>query len=532
MTDKHEADVVIIGSGVAGAITACKLSDLGVRNILILEAGPRIDRADTVLKFRQAPFIDSSSGFPNPDWAPRPDWNDKQNPYIEQAGPAFLNQEYVRAVGGTTWHWGGCTPRFRPVDFRLRSTYGVGMDWPLDYKEMEPFYTEAEQEIGVAGEDDDGSPRSKPFPMPPIPVGYSDKAIAEGIKSLGISFIPRPAARASIPYRGRGQCMGFGTCSPICPSGAQYGAIYHVERAEKQGVRVLDSTRVDAIRTSGKVTTVEAKKPDGTPVIVTGKIFVLAANGLETPRILLMSVSESLPKGIANSSGMVGANFMEHPEISVQMKMPKRVWPGRGPESTTASSSFRDGPFRHKRPSMILSVEHMPRIHETADKLLQNHAEPPELDEGIRDTVARLVEMNMGVEQLPDPKNGISLNWDKRDRAGQPLMRLYYSFGEYEQAGFDFARKTFDDIAKTLKAEIVTVGGPWPQYHLMGMTRMGEDPRTSVADTFGRSHDHKNLFILSSSLFPSGSAVNPTLTLAALCLRSAHEIARQLGGKK
>lgn len=531
MTDKHEADVVIIGSGVAGAMTACKLSDLGVRNILILEAGPRIDRADTVLKFREAPFMDSSSGFPNPDWAPRPDWNGKER-YIEQAGPAFLNQEYVRVVGGTTWHWGGCTPRFRPADFRLRSTYGVGADWPLDYKEMEPFYAEAEDEIGVAGDDEDGSPRSKPFPMPPIPAGYSDKAIAQGVKSLGISFIARPAARASIPYRGRGQCMGFGTCSPICPSGAQYAAIYHVERAEKQGVRVLENTRVDAIRTQGNVTFIEAKKPDGTPVIARGKVFVLAANGLETPRLLLMSVSESLPKGIANSSGMVGRNFMEHPEISAQMKMPKRVYAGRGPESTIASSTFRDGPFRGKRPSMILSIEHMPRFHEAADALLQKGTEPPQLDEGIRDTIGRLVEMNLGAEQLPDPKNGITLNWDKRDRAGQPLMRFYYSYSDYEQAGFDFARKTFDDIAKALKAEIITVGGPSPQYHLMGMTRMGEDPRNSVTDTFGRSHDHKNLFILSASLFPSASAVNPTLTLAALSLRAAGEIARQLGARK
>ena len=197
MTKPVEADVVIIGSGVAGAITACKLAQLGVRRIVMVEAGPRIDRAETVLKFRAAPFIDSSAGFPSPAYAPRPDWNDKANPYIEQSGPAFLNQEYLRVVGGTTWHWGGCTPRFRPVDMKLRSTYGVGVDWPIDYDTLEPFYTEAEEEIGVAGDDDDGSPRSKPYPLPPVPPSYCDKVVAEGLKSIGITFNARPAAHSA-----------------------------------------------------------------------------------------------------------------------------------------------------------------------------------------------------------------------------------------------------------------------------------------------------------------------------------------------
>jgi choline dehydrogenase-like flavoprotein len=527
---KVEADVVIVGSGIAGAMTACKLAQLGVRRIVIVEAGPRIDRSDTVLKFRAAPYIDSSSGFPNTPHAPRPDWNDKANPYIEQVGPAFFNQEYLRVVGGTTWHWGGCTPRFRPVDFRLRSAHGVGADWPIDYDTLEPFYTEAEEEIGIAGEEDDGSPRSKPYPLPRVPSSYSDKVVAEGLKSIGITFNARPAARATRPYRGRGQCQGFGACSPICPTGAQYAAIYHVEQAEQAGVKVLDNTRVDRIHTDGQVTFLEARKPDGSAVTLRAKVFVLAANGLETPRLLLMSANENLPKGVANSSGQVGRNFMEHPCVSLLVKMPKPVFALRGPQSTVTSSDFRDGPFRKERPSGLISIENQPRFHNTADQLLQKGLEPPQLDAEIRDTLTRLAQVQIGFEQLPVFENGISLNWDKRDRAGQPLMRNYYSFSDYEQAGFAFAREIFKKIVAALNAEVLSIGDPSPQFHLMGMTRMGKDPKTSVTDGFGRSHDHKNLFIMSSSLFPSASVVNPTLTLAALALRTAHEIARQLKG--
>jgi choline dehydrogenase-like flavoprotein len=296
-------------------------------------------------------------------------------------------------------------------------------------------------------------------------------------------------------------------------------------------VRVLDNTRVDAIRADGSVTSVEAKRPDGTSLTARGKIFVLAANGMETPRLLLMSAGESRPQGIANSSGVVGRNFMEHPVIACQIKMPVPVYSSRGPESVISSSTFRDGDFRKRRPSMVISIEHLNRAHETADQLLQKRVQPPQLDAGIRDALTHCVELNAGVEQLPDPKNGITLNWDKRDRAGQPIMRFYYSFSDYERAGFAFARDMYKKMADALKAEIISISDPFPQHHLMGMTRMGTDPKASVADRFGRSHDHKNLFILSSSLFPSASAINPTLTVAALCLRAGDEIARQLAGK-
>lgn len=523
-----EADVVIIGSGVAGALTAYRLAKDGVRNIVVLEAGPRIDRADIVRNFTKSPYDDFSYGYPNPGHAPRPDWTNEKGGGIDMTGPVRAQSEYLRVVGGTTWHWSGSTPRLHPADFRLHTTHGIGMDWPFAYDTLAPYYTEAERELGVAGDSgfDDGSPRSEKFPMPPIPLSFCDKELAKGLPD--IKFFSRPVARASIPYRGRGACEGFGSCMPICPSGAQYTAAEHVARAEKLGVRVLADTRADRIVAQGSVTHIEAKRPDGSRVTARAKIFVVAANGMETPRLLLMSAGESRVAGIANSSGPVGRNYMDHPSLVARLLMPKPVWQGRGPATIMASHDFRDGDFRKSRPGWIISTGNRNHIAGIAARMIAEGVEPPALDQQIRHQAAREVHIETSAEQLPDAQNGITLDWSKRDSAGQPVIRHYYSISDYEQKGLDHIRAAFRGYARTLGAEVLHITDPFTVHHLMGMMRMGVDPKSSVTDEFGRCHDHKNLFIAGASLFPAGGCVNPTLTIAALALRSAREIARQL----
>lgn len=523
-----DADVVIIGSGVAGALTACRLAKDGVKNIVVLEAGPRIDRAAIVRNFTKSPYDDFSYGYPNAAHAPRPDWTNEKDSGIGMTGPVVARNEYLRVVGGTTWHWSGSTPRLHPVDFRLRRTHGVGMDWPFGYDTLAPFYNEAEVELGVAGDSDfeDGSPRDKSFPMPPIPLGFGDREIAKGLPD--IKFFSRPVARASVPYNGRGACEGFGSCMPVCPSGAQYTAAEHVARAEKLGVRVMPDARVDRIAAQGRVTHIEAARPDGARITARAKIFVIAANGMETPRLLLMSAGESSPAGIANSSGQVGRNYIDHPSLVARLLMPKPVWQGRGPVTVMASHDFRDGDFRKTRPGWIISTDNRNPVPSIAASLIAQGVEPPALAAQIRDQAIRAVDILGSAEQLPETKNGISLDWSKRDSAGQPRIRHYYSLGAYEQKGIDHMRAAFKGYATTLGAQVMNISDTFTAHHMMGMTRMGVDAKTSVTDEFGRCHDHKNLFIAGASLFPAGGCVNPTLTIAALALRSAREIARQL----
>ncbi len=524
-----DADVVIIGSGVAGAITACRLAEKGVKNIVVLEAGPRIDRAAIAQNFMKSPYADASYGYPNPAHAPRPDWNtENAASSIVMTGPVATGVEYLRVVGGTTWHWGGSTPRLHPADFALRKNYGVGHDWPFGYDALAPYYNKAEAELGVAGDYtvDDGSPRDKYFPMPPIPLSFCDKEIARGLPE--VKFFSRPVARASVPYRARGRCEGFGSCMPVCPSGAQYTAADHVAQAEKLGVRVIENARVDRIVADGAVKYIVAKRPDGGALTARAKIFVLAANGMETPRLLLMSAGDSNVAGIANSSGQVGRNFMDHPTLIFRFVMPKPVWPGRGPVTIMASHDFRDGAFRKDRPGWVISTENRSNLSDISRRLIAQGVEPPALAAAIRDRASREIHILASTEQLPDPQNGIKLDWGKRDSAGQPVIQHYYCIGGYEQKGLDHIRRDFARYAKILGAELADTFGPTPIHHQMGMTRMGGDAKTSVTDGFGRCHDHKNLFIAGASLFPSSACVNPTLTIAALALRTADEILRQL----
>ena len=524
-----EADVVIIGSGIAGALSAYTLAKAGLK-VIILEAGPRIERSHIVQKFTETHKFDYSSGFPNEDWAPRPDWEPGEDLYFEHTGNTEARIEYLRAVGGTTWHWSGGAARLMPVDMKLRSTYGAGNDWPIDYKDLEPFYTLAEKEMGVSGDMAQppkiAPPRKEDFPLPPIPHSYADKIIAKGLDKIGISYSKPSVARNSRPYDNRSQCMGFGTCSPICPSGAQYSAMVHIEKAEKLGVRVLDNTRVDRLIPNDKnnIGTVFATRSDGTTLSARAKVFILAANGIESPRLLLMSANEIHPKGLTNSSGQLGRNFFEHPGIVARVLMPKPVYP-RGPEDTMGSPDFRDGPFRRTRAGWLLGFHNRAFIHEVADKTLQEGLHPPQLDRAIRDTALRLITINTQMEQLPNFKNGMTLDWTRRDRAGQPFMQIRYDLSDYERASFDDARLVFKRIADALDAKVISVSAPLVHHHPMGMTMMGADAKTSVVDATCRSHDHANLYIVGASVFPAGGIDSPTLTIAALALRTATHIA-------
>lgn len=513
-----KADVAVIGSGVAGALCAWTLAQRGMK-VVIVEAGPRIERAAIVQAFTQSHDFDFSSGFPNPAWAPRPDWN-SFTPGIELSGPEKTMPEYLRVVGGTTWHWNAAAIRMLSADFRTRTTYGVGVDWPITYDTLEPFYTQAETEMGVAGDaKEDTTPRSAPFPLPPLPKTYAEKAIAKAAAEEGMPLLSRPVARNSKPYQERSACQGFGTCSPICPSGAQYSAMVHVERAEKAGARLLENTRIDALTCddTGRIVSASGKRSDNTPFTIRATTFVLAAGGMENPRLLLMS-------RLANRSGQVGRNFFEHPGIYAQLLLKEPVYPGRGPQNSAVSYAFRDGALRRSQAAWLMSLNNVVRLHEITNELLMQGVTPPTLDAAIRHRATHQLELESQMEQLPDSENGITLNWNKRDSAGQPSMRLHYSFSDYERAGFEHIRTTFSRLAQRMDAKLLRISEPFGHHHPMGMTRMGANANTSVVDASCRAHDHRNLYILGASVLPSGGTANPTLTIAALALRAAATI--------
>ncbi|MCY4566051.1 MAG: NAD(P)-binding protein, partial [Gammaproteobacteria bacterium] len=187
-----EADVIIVGSGIAGALLAERLAQARVR-VAILEAGPRIDRGQALARYFQAPFKTPESPY---EATPEADFPLTVDPghWYRQSGPDPFKSTYLKAVGGTTWHWLGTCLRLLPNDFRMRSRYGRGVDWPLNYDDLEPFYTQAERELGVAGDsgEDLGSPRSGPFGQPPIPLSYLDNVFARALSGTGYRVSATP----------------------------------------------------------------------------------------------------------------------------------------------------------------------------------------------------------------------------------------------------------------------------------------------------------------------------------------------------
>lgn len=534
--DSYSTDVVIVGAGVAGLLTAWRLAAAGVR-VLVLEAGPRVNRAAAVATYRQAAAKTPESPYPDVPYAPRPTVAALDDYYV-QVGPVPFKSTYERRVGGTTWHWLGTALRHLPTDFALQTHYGVAHDWPIRYEELEPWYTAAEAALGVAGDksQDLGSPRQGDFPMPALPLTYLDRQLATAAATLGYTVHVTPQARNSITYDGRPPCCGNASCVPICPIAAKYDASIHAHKAERLGAQVLEQAvayRV-AIDDAGKVTQIHFKRPDGSEGTAQARIFVLAGNAIETPKLLLMSRTAALPNGVANRSDQVGRNLMDHPIQLSWALANDPLYPYRSPLENAGIEDLRDGDFRRERAAFRIAIGEdgwsfpgtTPDTLATA--LVKEGLRGSALRAELNKRVARQFRFAILVEQMPLSENRVTLA-TQTDALGLPRPQIDYRLGEFVERGMAAGRQVADQLFDAL-------GVSFRQHseehqgagHVMGTYRMGNDPATSVVDREQRSHDHPNLFLLGSGVFPTVGTANPTLTIAALSLWAAATIERDL----
>jgi quinoprotein glucose dehydrogenase len=518
-----QADVAIIGSGISAAMVAEKLAEERTCSIVVVEAGDPSDPLASRPALRRRYL----------DYGESPWLRDHLDGY-QAAGMQSRSMQ----VGGLAMHWGGVTPRFSPEDFRLASLYGVHADWPISYDDLEPHYQEAEERIGVAGEQGPPAldPRRKPFPQPPLPLSYNLGLLKEWAASAGITMWSQPSAKNSVGYRGRPPCCRHDTCFPSCPIGAKYSPDFtwnalrgRVELVSRTVVRRLEcprgSTRVE------RAVAVSRDRP-AEPVEVRAETFVVAAGYLWSPHLLLSSRSARFPEGLANRSGLVGKFLCGHRNVNGFIALPLQLYPGLNEQHSLVTKQFMRVPrgpryLRHDLRIWESAVGQEPRIRDGAGKLLLGDAFLADWRERTRTGTARV---RCYYDVIPDKSSEVTLDRSSTTPWGDPLPMLAWRDDpisrELRGPSEEAIRALFDRLAKVGRGKVLSARGDDFQDHPAGGCRMGADPATSVTDSWGRTHDHPNLFVVGAPTCVSASCANGTLTFAALALRSAAEIGK------
>ena len=447
-------------------------------------------------------------------------------------------------VGGLAMHWGGVTPRFSPEDFRVKSLYGIGDDWPVSYDELEPFFQEAEQRIGVAGEQGpkEMDPRAKPFPMPALPLTYNLEQLKRWTDSAGIAMWSQPSSKNTVPFGGRAVCCRNDTCSPICPVGAKYSPdfTWNTLRAAKR-VQLIPRTLVRRLvveEGSNRVVRAEAVRRDrggatGTPVHFRARTFVIAAGYTWSPHLLLLSRSSRFPNGLANRSGMVGKYMTGHRNVFAFVKLPTRLYPGINSQHSLVTKQFMrpgkvDRYIRHDLRVWESSVGRTPRLKGDDGGVLLGDALMADWRRRAAEGTARV---RAYYDVLPAKESALTLHETEKNTYGDPQPKLTFRDSAESAAlrGFteDSIKALFQRMARAGNGEIIRTGVDNFQDHPGGGCRMGNDPATSVVDSHGRTHDHENLFVVGAPTSVTGGCANSTLTFLAVSLRQAVAIGNE-----
>jgi choline dehydrogenase-like flavoprotein len=539
--DTREAvDFVVIGAGAAGGVLARELATAGF-GVVVLEQGPYRTAADFT--------HDELKVFMQNEMTSHPSWHDPQTFRHLESEQALVARGlspalYARTVGGSSVHFSANYWRFHEVDFQERSLLGpidgTGFaDWPISYSELEPYYARVDWEIGVSGAPGPfDPPRSRPYPVPPMPVKSSGVLLEKGALKLGLHPQPAPVAILSQPHNKRpacvhcGFCMGFG-CEVNAKSSTLAAMIPLAEATGRCEIRPLATVfRIETDR-RGRVTEVVYRDAAGAEQAQKARVVVLSANGAETPRLLFLSESARFPDGLANSSGLVGKYLMGngHSVAHAEFEHPLNDWksvqctrivhdfygvdPARG---------FYGGGGLDGRPLLNAS----PIMH----SMFGSPPDGPNWGRAYKRQIAHGFNHHMGVlgstTSLPLESNNITLDPEVKDGMGRPVIRMTYRDHDDDLAMMQFMQDRGVEILEAAGARRVWREPVEPQSlhaHLLGTCRMGNDPTASVVDRFHRAHDVPNLFICDGSSFVSSGRGQPTMTIQALAFRAAEHIA-------
>jgi len=506
--------VVVIGSGAGGGTLANELCQKGVP-VVLLEAGQRVEIDD----------------FENNEWNAflQLSWLDKRT----TSGSWRVAKDFpglpawiCKTVGGTTTHWAGASLRIQPHEFRVLSEYGGVpganlLDWPLAYEELEPYYSKAEDKLGVTRTHD----------IPGLPGNNNFKVMYNGAVRVGYQNVHTGRmAINSRPRADRSACLQIGFCFQGCKSGAKWSTLYteipQAEATDKLDLRpgsiVLQIEHDDA----GQVTGVLYQDQDGNQQVQKARVVCVAGNSIETPRLLLNSASSKYPDGLANSSGQVGRNYMRHTTGSVYaiFDQPVRMYRGTTMAGIITDES-RNDPSRgfvggYELETLALGVPFMAAF----------------LDPGAwgrdfawaMENYVNTAGMWIVGEDMPQESNAVTLHPSEKDQFGLPVPNVHFDDHPNDVAMRNHAFKQGRAVYEAVGARRVYETPPYPSTHNLGTCRMSENPRDGVCNKFGQTHDIANLFISDGSQFTTGAAENPTLTIVTLAIRQADHIADQM----
>ena len=534
-------DFVVVGSGSAGGILAKELAEAGFSTV-VLEQGPYREAHEFTHDEFDVFMMNGLGGGPAAasDQTFRHDETDEAQP-SQFRPPAW----YAKGVGGSSVHFTANFWRLREIDFNERSVLGAidgtnFADWPISYAELEPYYTRVDWEIGVSGAPGpNDSPRSRPFPVPPMPIKSSGALLEKGAEAVGFTAQPAPLAILSKPHNGRAACINCGYCMGFgCEVGAKSSTLAAmIPQALATGnceVRPNCTAYHLQTGTDGRVTEVQYIDAEGNEVGQKTRAVVLAANGAETPRLLLMSANASQPDGLANSSGYVGRNLMFNSHATVFGVFERQLNDYKGVQVTRivhdlyesdpkrgfyGGGGYDARPFLGATPIMFSMVGQNPEAPswgaEFKDRLAHNFT--------------RQMAILVNATSLAMDRNNVSLDPNHKDAWGRPAIRVTYRDHDDDIAIADYMLGYAEQMMEAAGAVEQWSDPPGLQNsgaHLLGTCRMGDDPATSVVDRYHRSHDVSNLFICDGSSMVTSGRGQPTMTIMALAFRAAEHIAK------
>jgi choline dehydrogenase-like flavoprotein len=507
--------VVIVGSGAGGGTLANELCQQGIRCV-VLEAGPHLTADDYVQDewqaFNQMAWLDTrtTSG----SWRVAQDF-----PNL----PAWT----VKAVGGTSTHWAGACPRFKDYEFKVKSTYGGGLDgaslhdWPIGLEDLEPYYDQAERKIGVTHR----------HGRPALPANNNYKVFANGAERVGYTgYATGPYGTNAEPYDGRPGSVQDGFNFQGDKQGSKWSTLVaELPKAAATGKLDLrpESHVVQITHDShGKADGVLYVDADGALHRQRAKAVCVAGNAIETARLLLLSSSPSHPDGLANSSGQVGRNYMRHLTASVYARFPKpvRMYRGETMAGVITDEAGHD-PDRGFAGGFYMETLSLGPAFLAA--FIQPGAWGPEFTEAM-DAYAHTAGMWLVGEDMPQESNRVTLNADVSDQHGLPAPNVHFDDHPNDVAMRDYAWEKGRGVYEAVGAEGAVLTPPYPSTHNMGTCRMSGRPEDGVVNEWGQAHDVSNLFVSDGSVFTTGAAANPTLTIVALAIRQAGHIGERV----